>query len=518
MIKYLIFLAGAAVCSGGIIYLLLKSSVVDLFKDKPSPRKIHHHPIPRLGGVALITAFLVFTAITALFNQRLSLLSTVPATAFSAILLASVAILIIGFLDDTPFVTIRVRHKLFMEVFIAFTAVYLLNVNIGRLSFFGAFAFPLWLSNIVSFLWIIGLANAYNIIDGLDGLAGSLSLIAIMTLAIIAGIGGQSSTVFLSIILSGAIVGFLVHNMPPAKTFMGDAGSLFLGTMIAILSLHIGKTVTPGRAFIVMPLIAAIPIIEVLITMVRRYCKTNDKKAKRSECIHSMVIPDSSHIHHRFLYRGYSQLQSTVILFLLALSLCCGALCCFLAPLRFIPAIILYLMVPVVLTLDRLGFGGRFKKALRISKSRYNGYRITPLIGVIDQGGAISDLLAKKSGDEIGYINLSEAAPSDFPQHLHAAVLHYGIPSADTINKAETLSSILCRPVFVVEEAGSDKLFFKEVSKNGSLIIREKTGPVEMLIKDLQYAALAGKIRHLPPVQPPATLIRNHESRYAEAC
>ena len=515
LISYSIFFFGAAVCSWGAIFLLLKSSAAVFFKDKPNPRKMHFQPIPRLGGVVIVTIFLIFTVIALGFNQHLHMLSTIPVTALSAIIITSIAILLIGFFDDTPFVTIRVRHKLFTELFIAVTAVYILNVNIGTLSIFGIFIFPLWLSNIISFLWIIGLANAYNIIDGLDGLAGNLSLIAIVTLAIIAGMGGQSSVVFLSIILSAAIIGFLFHNMPPAKTFMGDSGSLFLGTMIAILSLYIGKTVTPERAFIVMPLIAGIPIIEVLITMVRRYFKTNDKKAKRSQCIHSMVIPDNLHIHHRFLYRGYSSFQSTVILSVLSFSLCCGALCCFLSPLRLIPVILLYLTAPMVLTLNRLGFGGRFKKALHISKSRYNGYRKFSLIGVIDRGGTISNILSKKSGDQIGYINLSEEAPSDFPRYLQAAVMHYEISSTDKIKKAEIISSILCRPVFVVEENGGNGLHFKKVSKNGSLSIQEKTGPVEMLIKDLQTA---GKIRHLPPEQPSMSVSRNLESRYTEAC
>lgn len=497
--KYSVFLIGAIVCAWGIISLLLKSSAVDLFKDKPSPRKIHHLPIPRLGGVVIITTFLIFTAIAIVFNQRLKFLSPIQVTAMSAILLTSIAILTIGFLDDTPFVTIRVRHKLFMELFIAFTAVYIFDVNIGKLSILGAFTFPRWLSDIISFLWIIGLANAYNIIDGLDGLAGSLSLIAIMTLAIIAGMGGQSSIVFISIILSGAIIGFLFHNMPPAKTFMGDSGSLFLGTMIAILSLYTGRTVTPGRAFIVMPLIAGIPIIEVLITMVRRYFKTNDKKAKRSECIHSMVIPDNSHIHHRFMYRGYSPLQSMILLSILTVSLCCGAVCCLFAPTVSIPAIILYLSIPLIFTLDQLGFGGRFKRALHLSATRYNGYRKIPLIGIIDGKGNLAELLEEKSGDDVGYIDLSGIPAPEFPQQLHAAVICNEIVSDEIVKKAETISSMLCRPVFVIEDTCNANLHIKEVSKNGTCIINEKTVTVRMLIKDFEHVATLGKITHHPP-------------------
>ncbi len=481
-----------------IILLLFKSPIVTIFIDKPDSRKMHHQPIPRLGGVVIILAFLLFTLAAYTFNNQIQLLSTISTSTLIAFVVASLVIFAFGFFDDTTFVTVRVRHKLFAELLIAFITVYILDVNIGKLSFFGMITFPEWISNIISFLWIIGIINAFNIVDGLDGLAASLSLIALLSLAAIAGIAGQSSIVLLCLILSGAVMGFLFLNLPPAKTFMGDSGSLFLGTMIAILSLHIGREVVHTRAIVVIPLIAGIPIIEVLTTMVRRYFKAKDRRDNQAGRIHSMVVPDNSHMHHRFTYRGYFPLQTTAILCTLSVTLCCGAICIHLAPLEAIGPLCCYLVLPVVLTLDRLGFGGRFKKALHLSNSRYNGFKKTSLIAVIDGEEDLMHMLEKRRPEEINYIRLSnQELPSAAP-YLRTAVMQNNQTShyTATLKRAEQISSLLSRPVFILSPHQHSGLLVQEVSKNGSLTIREKNISINELMRDFRRLSNAGKIRH----------------------
>jgi UDP-GlcNAc:undecaprenyl-phosphate/decaprenyl-phosphate GlcNAc-1-phosphate transferase len=498
LMKYILFSAGPLAFSYCIILFLLKSSVVKLFIDKPDARKMHHQPIPRLGGVVIILTFLVFTLAAYTFNNQTQLLSTVSVTTLTAFIMASLVIFSFGFFDDTTFVTVRVRHKLFAELLIAFITVYILDVNIGKLSVFGMAILPEWISDIISFLWIVGIINAFNIVDGLDGLAGSITLIALLSLAAIAGLAGQSSIVLLCLILSGAVAGFLFLNLPPAKTFMGDSGSLFLGTMIAILSLFIGREVVLSRAIVVMPLIAGIPIIEVFTTMVRRYFRAKDKKNNQAGRIHSMVIPDNSHMHHRFTYRGYFPLQTTTILCTLSVTLCCGAICIHLAPPEAIGPLCCYLVLPVVLTLDRLGFGGRFKKALHLSSSRYNGFKKTSLIAVVDGEEDLMHLLEKRRPEEISYIRLSNRELPKVAPYLRTAVMQNNQTDlfGATLKKAEQISAMISRPVFILSPDRQSGLFVQEVSKNGSLTIRERNISVNELMRDFRRLSSTGKIKH----------------------
>jgi UDP-GlcNAc:undecaprenyl-phosphate/decaprenyl-phosphate GlcNAc-1-phosphate transferase len=496
---YFSYFIGAVVFSSITLYTLLKSPISMFFKDKPDARKVHKNPIPRMGGIVIIMTFLLLSVFAYCFHHFYLPSERIPQTLFLTMILSSLIIVVIGFFDDTNFVTVRVRHKLAAEISIAFITVYVLQINIGELSILGYFSLPLWLCKIISFLWIIALANAYNIIDGLDGLAGTLALIALFSIAIIANTGNQTSIIFISLLLSGAVIGFLIHNLPPAKTFMGDTGSIFLGTTIAILSLYAGREVVPTKAFIVMPLISGIPIIEVLVTMTRRYLKAKDKKRCRAECIHSMVIPDNSHIHHRLIYKGYSTSQSIALIAILSITLSCGAIICsVIAPVHFILIIIGYLSIPVYFTLYQLGFGGRFYKALHLSSTKYIGLTKSSLIGVIDTEGSFSEKLEQQTVDGVSYIKISENDIPSLHQHLRAAVVRE-LKTTDpetTIKKAEEISSLLRGPVYIIEDTKSTDVFVREVSKNGSLTINEKTASINELQKDFQRLSSTDRIRH----------------------
>lgn len=493
------FFAGAAFVTAGAIYLLLKTPFALFFTDKPDHRKVHRNPTPRLGGVVIVASVLLCTGAALFFNQSGTFFSQAALPVVHAILAAASIIAVVGFFDDTTFVEVRVRHKLLAEFTMAFIAVYICNVNIGALTLFGMLQLPAWAGSALSFLWIIGLANAYNLIDGLDGLAGSVSLIAILTIGGIAAFAGVHAPALITItfILAGSIAGFLFHNLPPAKTFMGDTGSIFLGTMVAILTLYIGRDVIPAKAFVALPLIAAVPILEVFVTMVRRYFKARDKKKPFASSLHSMVIPDNSHIHHRLTYKGYSVAQSVGLIAMLAFTLGCGALLAVLVPLRFSPLLLGYLIVPVHFTLYQLGFGGRFKKALRLSSSRYNGFVKSSLIGVIDAEGSLSERLEQKNVDGVSYIKISESDIPAIHQHLRAAVVRErALHPETTMKKAEEISYLLKGPVFIIEDTTSTELFIREVSKNGSLSISEKTASIQQLLKDFKRLNTLERIRH----------------------
>ena len=501
IIQVMALFAGSIVTTTTGIFLFLKTPLAVHFIDNPDQRKVHRKPIPRLGGIVVVLSTMVFLSIPFLFDLPVPTGSSNVFSLIYAILFASGIILITGFFDDTTFFTVRVRHKLLAELAIAFTTVVFFKIHIKDVSFFNLFAIPVWLEMPLSFLWIIGLANAYNLIDGLDGLAGSIAFLSFLTIGAITAVTGTQSllTIGILVILSGSVTGFLLHNLPPAKTFMGDTGSIFLGTMVAILTLNLGKEAIHSRTIIILPLIAGLPVLEVFVTMVRRYFKTRDKRKSQAECLHSMVIPDNSHIHHRLMYKGYSSAQSLTLIFILAFSLSCGAVLATILPVFSLPFLLLYLAVPVYFTLYQLGFGGRFNKALRLSPTRYNGFRKQSLIGIIDVDGSLSEKLEKKSVEGVTCIKIAENEIAEIHRHLRAAVVYESnfMSSDTTLKRAEEISWLLRGPVYVVNDTNSTThLFIREVSKNGSLAIQEKTVTIEQLFKDFQRLNSIERIRH----------------------
>ena len=169
-------------------------------------------------------------------------------------------------------------------------------------------------SIIVTVVWIVGVTNAINLIDGLDGLSSGISLISCISLLIIFLMNGSPmiATVIVTA-LSGALVGFLPFNFSPAKTFIGDTGSNFLGFMLAVVSiLGVAKTYT--AAVIVLPVIVlGLPIFDVLFAIVRRIIKGKSIKA--------VFMPDKGHLHHKLVAKGFTPKQAVLILYGLSASL-----------------------------------------------------------------------------------------------------------------------------------------------------------------------------------------------------
>ncbi len=418
---------GLLLLASGVAYALitgvLHSRLVHLFVDPPDPRKVHSMPIPRIGGIAIILSVMAVLLPWFLLSRTNSL-PHIPKGFFLSTISAVLTLGIFGFLDDSKFYTMRVRHKLTAVIALALATVYLFNVHPGPISVLGWFTIPLWISKIVAVLWIIGLINAFNLIDGLDGLAGTVSMVSLFGVAAVALFTGNSEAAVLSIIVAGATLGFLFHNAPPAKIFMGDTGSLFLGFTIAMLTIHTARWIPDGKVPLIMPLLTAMPILEVFVTIVRRYFKANDQGSPLKKIIKYIVAADCSHIHHRFLFRGFSHFETCVLVGTLATTLAAGAVCILFAPSALILPVLLYLAIPVAVSLYRLGFGGRFKKALKISRSEYNGYHKPELIGIVEPDGKLYQYLAGKRTN--GYVFVPLTSEQDLPviaSQLKAAIV-----------------------------------------------------------------------------------------------
>ena len=261
--------------------------------DEPNARKIHKVPMPRLGGLAIYLSFLLgYMLYGEVSTQMLS------------ILIGGFLLILIGFIDDIN--SVPARYKLIVQIIAATIVVLYGDLSFSEVSVFGyKIYFNEFWGSLSSIIFIVAITNAINLIDGLDGLAAGISSIYFLTIAIIAfilnRIGGLD--VIISLIMLGATLGFLVHNFPPAKIFMGDSGSLFLGFMISIIAL-LGYKVTTFTSLIVPIVILAIPILDTIFAILRRLLKGQN-----------IGVADKEHFHHQLLKMKYSPIKSILIIY-----------------------------------------------------------------------------------------------------------------------------------------------------------------------------------------------------------
>lgn len=270
--------------------------------DKPNHRKVHTRIMPRMGGLAIYLAFVVafFSVITlipegTLLGKDLNLLK--------AVLVGGTIIIITGAFDDR--FELSAKLKLVLQIVAAAIVVFGFDISIDFVSTpFGENMQQIndWIGIPVTILWIVGVTNAINLIDGLDGLASGVSGIAIATILIMAIIMGIQPVILLSTLLLGGIVGFLRYNFYPAKIFMGDSGSLFLGFCLAMLSLISFKQVTLV-SFVIPLLIIGVPLSDTFFAIVRRLVN------KRP-----IFAPDKGHLHHRLQDLGFSHRRTVLLI------------------------------------------------------------------------------------------------------------------------------------------------------------------------------------------------------------
>ena len=294
-----------------------KIGAVDIPKDK---RRMHHHAMPKFGGPAVILGFLVsvtYLIIIMNIEGSISLFSSEKyIVKLIGILLGIGCIAITGILDDIK--TIKPLTKLTGQI-IAALVVVSFGVRIEHISI-PFITETLKISNtavssIFTIIWIVGITNAINLTDGLDGLSSGITLISCISLLIIFALNASPMVAIVLITaLIGALLGFLPFNFAPAKTFIGETGSNFLGFMLAIISiLGVAKTYT--AAVIVLPVIVlGMPIIDVFLAIIRRLIKGKSIKA--------VFQADKGHLHHKLVAKGFSQKQAVLILY--GASAACG--------------------------------------------------------------------------------------------------------------------------------------------------------------------------------------------------
>ena len=270
--------------------------------DEPGIRKIHPSAIPRIGGAAIVLACLGLTLPILLLDNRIGEVFRQDRTQILAILAGGLFMFAIGLLDDVH--GLRPRVKLLAQVAAA-AVVCASGVRIETLVLGEGLALPLGvLSWPVTLLWIVGITNAVNLIDGLDGLAAGISTVACAVMAAFALYVGQPVVAVFMLALLGSLIGFLFLNFNPARIFMGDCGSLFLGFVISSISVFCAER-SASAVGLALPFLAlGVAIFDTLFSILRRVL------ARRS-----IFSGDRGHIHHRLLERGLRQHQVALLIY-----------------------------------------------------------------------------------------------------------------------------------------------------------------------------------------------------------
>jgi len=313
--------------------LAIRMGAVDVPKDE---RRVHTKPIPRMGGLAIFIGFLV----------SYLMFSDMEPLKMGAIIFGATLMVLVGIVDDIH--TISAKTKLIFQ-FIAAVALFMSGIRIEFFSNFinpelglipiGILSFP------VTIFWIVGITNTVNLIDGLDGLAAGISSIGAVTLTLVAlQFGGQdialsahmNEVALLTIIIAGACIGFLPHNFNPARIFMGDAGALMLGFLLASASVDGALKGTAVLAFAIPILALGLPIFDTTFAILRRVMSGR-----------SIAEADKGHLHHRLLQVGMNQKKAVLTLYLIATLL--GTSAIFLASQDFVNTAVVFSLAMVLI-------------------------------------------------------------------------------------------------------------------------------------------------------------------------
>ena len=265
--------------------------------DKPDNRKVHKKIMPRLGGLAIYIAFMV--AAVASLEMTWDIVG---------ILIGGTVIVTVGVLDDKYQLPAKV--KLLGQIFAACVLV-LFDIRIEWVNNpFGGYFYLEYLSIPLTIFWVISFTNVVNLIDGLDGLAAGVSAIASLTVILVAVQMGYYHIAVMTAALAGGIIGFIRYNFNPATIFMGDTGSMFIGYMLAAISVY-GAVKTAATVALIVPFIAlGLPIMDTAFAIMRRY--TNGRP---------IFQPDKGHLHHRLLAMGMNQKQAVLLMYAITAAL-----------------------------------------------------------------------------------------------------------------------------------------------------------------------------------------------------
>lgn len=290
IVAFTIALAAAYFLTPQVKNLAIKIGAV----DTPDARKVHKGIIPRMGGLAIYAGF-VLAVLASMHVSR----------EIMGLLVGGTVILIVGIIDDLK--PLPAKVKLLGQIAAAAVLV-MFDIRIDWLTNpFGEMLYVDYLAIPLTILWVVSLTNTVNLIDGLDGLAAGVSTIASVTILLVALQQNFWTVAILTAALAGSALGFLQHNFNPAKIFMGDTGSMFLGYMLAAISI-LGAVKSAATIALIVPIVAlGLPILDTAFAIIRRYMSGKP-----------IFKPDKGHLHHRLLEMGLTQKQAVLLMYVMS--------------------------------------------------------------------------------------------------------------------------------------------------------------------------------------------------------
>ena len=298
MLAFLIAIGAALVVTPGVILFAAKTGAM----DAPDARKVHKKPIPRIGGIGIYIAFMAGMLVV----MSMNVLTEEVSHELIGLLFGGSLIVLLGIIDD--YKNLPAKVKLVGQIIAATVLVVVFDVRIDFITDpFGDYLFLEFMAIPATIFWIVGLTNTVNLIDGLDGLAAGVSTIACITIFLVALQQDILLVAVLTAALGGAAMGFLYYNFNPARIFMGDSGSMFLGYMLAGISI-IGAVKCAATIALIVPILAlGLPILDTTFAIVRRY---------RGGV--PIFKPDKGHLHHRLLDLGFTQRQAVLLMYVIS--------------------------------------------------------------------------------------------------------------------------------------------------------------------------------------------------------
>jgi len=289
--------------------------------DYPGGRRLQREAIPRMGGIAIAAGIAAGAVVpTLMLWQQWVERATSPQSSF--LVLGTAMVFLIGLVDDV--IGLSCFQRFLIQVVAAGGAVYA-GWSFGRLyvPLWGEVDLGFW-GGLFTVVWIVGVTNAINLLDGLDGLAGGVAAIIATSLLVFAWIQGNALTVILMSAIVGACLGFLRHNWAPAKIYMGDSGSLTLGFLLAVMSLHASMKGAAAVAILVPILALGLPVIDTLLVMAVRFVEEPQGSLLRRFA--RMFQADRNHVHHLMARAAPGRRQIVLVIYSVAACFCAMAL------------------------------------------------------------------------------------------------------------------------------------------------------------------------------------------------
>lgn len=353
MSNILFYALGAALVAGLLTNLMIPPITRLAFAlralDHPDTRKLQTSAVPRLGGVAILIGIALGTGMAGV--SRWGEWDGLQRSEMLVLSLATGLVFLVGLVDDL--VGVSVVKKFLCQIIAGWLLIEIgWSFEVLRLPLVGQIDLGIF-GPVLSLLWIVGVTNAINLIDGLDGLASGLVAIIAGSLLVYSVLQGNAGTVLLMAGTAGACLGFLRHNWEPAKIFMGDSGSLTLGFLLAATTVH-SSLKAPAAVAILVPILAlGLPVLDTLLVMTFRFL--DRPHSPIAERLMRMFHADRQHLHHLLAHFGAARTRIVTVLYLVAVSFCAMALLVAVTGETLLGVVLVVLEFSVVFAMRRLG-------------------------------------------------------------------------------------------------------------------------------------------------------------------